>query len=464
MNTLTKLVSSFIALTVLALAPIGLAHAQVKVTSADPAETLQGTVSLDVTVNGSGFNNSAAVRFLVAGTGDTGGVAVKKVTFKSSKQLIATIDVDVSATVNKFDIEVALSDGRKGKGTTLFSVKAAALDPCIGQTAAFVMSTSATNSTPVKDLYLLNAAATCRRYLTSLGSGNYQRYSSFRLLGTEGAQEGRIVTTDGLTALILIRFQIATDMQVDPESIIVQRIVDAPPNGYIDNGNFELSADGHRLAYVASHRSGSTTDRTQLRFIDDVDACVPLTPEAPACAYDVGTLLAEHVGLSYALTSPRWNTDGSWIYLEDRRGVFSSPYISRVSPQTPLAAGDEPDIVTGGASLRLFEVRSRGSEEVMILGEKPGTACRDIRVVSIATCGNGICGAQINSVSPRLLVGGSATLQSSESTYMTILTDGAKEDRKGTCAATGQIVRTTDSITTGVESTTLTNGWFPASR
>ena len=43
-------------------------HAQVTVTAADPSSAVQGTVSLDVTVTGSGFNSTASVKFLVTGT------------------------------------------------------------------------------------------------------------------------------------------------------------------------------------------------------------------------------------------------------------------------------------------------------------------------------------------------------------------------------------------------------------
>ena len=43
------------ALLALAFLPVGTVCAQVKVTAANPASTYQGTVSLDVTVSGSGF-------------------------------------------------------------------------------------------------------------------------------------------------------------------------------------------------------------------------------------------------------------------------------------------------------------------------------------------------------------------------------------------------------------------------
>src|SRR5262245_54152915 len=122
---MSRFVRSIFATFVLALMPLAFATAQqVSVTAADPSSALQGTVSLDVEVTGSGFNNTANVKFFVTGTADTGGITVKKVSVGSAKKLIATIDIADSAVVNKFDIEVALSNGRKGKGTTLFAVQA----------------------------------------------------------------------------------------------------------------------------------------------------------------------------------------------------------------------------------------------------------------------------------------------------------------------------------------------------
>lgn len=106
-----------------------------QVTSADPSSALQGTVSLDVTITGNGFDNSAQVQFLVTGTTNPGGISVKNVSVRSAKKLVATIEVADTAVVNKFDIEVRLSNGRKGKGTTLFAVQAKASDPCVAGSA-----------------------------------------------------------------------------------------------------------------------------------------------------------------------------------------------------------------------------------------------------------------------------------------------------------------------------------------
>lgn len=117
-------ISTCLFLIVLVFACMTTAQAQeVQVNSANPNSAEQGTVELDVEIKGSGFDNSAAVDFFVTGTTNPGGITVKKVKVRGSKKIIATIDVSDTAIVDDFDIEVSLSSGRGGKGTTLFSVK-----------------------------------------------------------------------------------------------------------------------------------------------------------------------------------------------------------------------------------------------------------------------------------------------------------------------------------------------------
>ena len=118
-----------VSLLAMGLAPVGAALAQVKVTAATPASAYQGTIALDVVVSGAGFNNSAKVQYFVSGTTNPGGIAVRKVTFRSSSELVTTIDVAETADLASFDIVVTLDSGRKGKGTTLFSVKAKPTGP-----------------------------------------------------------------------------------------------------------------------------------------------------------------------------------------------------------------------------------------------------------------------------------------------------------------------------------------------
>ena len=113
----------------LGLAPAGAALAQVKVTAANPSSAYQDTIALDVVVSGSGFDPSAKVQYLVTGTTNPGGITVRNVRFNSSKELVTTIDVAATADLASFDILVTLSSGRKGKGTTLFTVKAKSTNP-----------------------------------------------------------------------------------------------------------------------------------------------------------------------------------------------------------------------------------------------------------------------------------------------------------------------------------------------
>jgi hypothetical protein len=124
MSTWKQLTLTFFATLVLGLAPAGAALAQqIKVTAATPSSAYQGTIALDVVVSGSGFNPSAKVQYFVSGTTNPGGITVRSVRYNSSKELVTTIDVAETADLASFDIIVTLDDGRKGKGTTLFSVK-----------------------------------------------------------------------------------------------------------------------------------------------------------------------------------------------------------------------------------------------------------------------------------------------------------------------------------------------------
>jgi len=123
MSTWQRITLACVALFVAGLAPVGAAFAQVKVTAATPASAYQGTIALDVVVSGSGFNKSAKVQYFVSGTTNPGGITVRNVRFNSSSELVTTIDVADTADLASFDIVVTLDSGRKGKGTTLFSVK-----------------------------------------------------------------------------------------------------------------------------------------------------------------------------------------------------------------------------------------------------------------------------------------------------------------------------------------------------
>jgi hypothetical protein len=129
MNSWKRIALACASLLAIGVAPIGAALAQVKVTAATPASAYQGTLALEVVVTGSGFNSSAKVQYFVSGTTNPGGVTVRNVRFNSANELVTTIDVADTADLASFDIVVTLDSGRKGKGTTLFSVKSKTTGP-----------------------------------------------------------------------------------------------------------------------------------------------------------------------------------------------------------------------------------------------------------------------------------------------------------------------------------------------
>jgi tetratricopeptide (TPR) repeat protein len=96
----------------------------ISVTAADPPTGAQGTVNLNVIIKGKGFKTGAKARFYRGGTYDPDGIVVNSTTFRGSTELLADITIADWATLTAFDIEVALADGRTGKGAELFSVVA----------------------------------------------------------------------------------------------------------------------------------------------------------------------------------------------------------------------------------------------------------------------------------------------------------------------------------------------------
>ena len=84
---------------------------------------------------------------------------------RSSKRMIVTIDVADTAIVNKFDIEVTLSSGRKGKGTTLFTVLRKTNDPCDGHRHQFPAFTYRQVNATGGTIYVADASGKCSRPL-----------------------------------------------------------------------------------------------------------------------------------------------------------------------------------------------------------------------------------------------------------------------------------------------------------
>ena len=226
---------------------------QVEVTSATPAEAPQGTLSLDVTVAGNGFDSSAQVSFLVTGTINPGGIVVRKVKVTGPKKLIATIDIADTATVSKFDVEVALSGGRKGKGTSLFAVQAKTNDPCAALNLDFPAFTFWRWSGQDRQIYVADASGQCIRPVLTLTSdigfsGNRQKFS-YPVAGTTNV--GRFAWTSNDNAEMVNLIYVFT-FQVTGTSIsngILQLIYDSYP---MPLGSMDLSEDGTTVYFTGS--------------------------------------------------------------------------------------------------------------------------------------------------------------------------------------------------------------------
>lgn len=251
MTTLHKLTSALFALAILWMGPLNTAQAQVQVTAASPASAPQGSVSLDVEISGSGFDATAAVQFLVTGTTNPGGITVRKVAVRGSKKIIATIDIADTAVIDKFDVQVALSDGRKGKGTTLFAVVAKVTgDACATpglDFPAFIYWTDGGNQTT--DYFVADSTGACSRRVLSGIRGQLARFS-YPVAGTSNV--GRIVYLDRDLAnnysIQGVDFDAAgTNISVGPRytiSTAVPAWLDLSPSGQDVYYSFNTSVNG----------------------------------------------------------------------------------------------------------------------------------------------------------------------------------------------------------------------------
>ena|SRR5688572_26673059 len=94
-----------------------------RVIKSQPASAWREAATLEVTVFGSGFGVDSAIRFLVAGTDQLGGLLVNGVRFKSSSELIASVEIDSTAVPGAFDIEVQDGLGETTRAKSVFLVE-----------------------------------------------------------------------------------------------------------------------------------------------------------------------------------------------------------------------------------------------------------------------------------------------------------------------------------------------------
>jgi hypothetical protein len=99
------------------------ATANPTVTSALPSEAPQGT-TLDVQINGSGFDQGSKANFERNGASDPR-VHVNSTRFVKSTQLVANLTITLDAEVSPYDVAVLTATGKKGIGTEAFTVQQA---------------------------------------------------------------------------------------------------------------------------------------------------------------------------------------------------------------------------------------------------------------------------------------------------------------------------------------------------
>ncbi|HUQ15066.1 MAG TPA: hypothetical protein VM094_03355 [Gemmatimonadales bacterium] len=90
------------------------------VSSVVPDSSKRG-VNLDITVNGSGFDQGSVVGLERQGV-PAAGITTNATTYVSARKLIANITIAADADTGKYDVAVTTARGRKGVGIELFAV------------------------------------------------------------------------------------------------------------------------------------------------------------------------------------------------------------------------------------------------------------------------------------------------------------------------------------------------------
>jgi len=428
MNAWKVLVGSIMALVVLAFSSIGIAATPIKVTAATPASTYQGTLSLDVVVNGSGFDNTAKVQFLVSGTTNPGGVTVKKVTFHNSGEVVATIGVADTANIANFDIVVMLDSGRKGKGTTLFAVKSSTTDPCAKaglDFPAFIYWVITGSSS--RDMYVADSTGTCSRLVIKQTSAAPAGAAfSYPIAGTTNV--GRAIWPVGASVY-------AIDFTVTGTSITLG----SPRLISTEGCTCELSADGNTLYYGVG--AASLTESSRIHALN----------------------------ISTGVVSEVWvgPPDGSyvnWLAVNaDRAALFVE--LTPMSGPSRLLRVDVPCV---GACSTVLYSNAIGTQGPILpsasLTADPGLGFPLLVYSDFIAPFNQCFQLRFADFSGNILFAGTQPRYGKTSSWYAgrVLTDGhTAPDRSGTCAATGMVTQIDPSI--GAE-TPLVRGSFPDAR
>lgn len=102
------------------------------VTSTTPSYAYQGSVNLNVTINGSGFDHGTTASWYLNGA-PYAKITVNSTSYVSSSQLVANISVASDAQINSYDVVVTTSTTKQGIGSDCFVVTLAVAVPVVGR-------------------------------------------------------------------------------------------------------------------------------------------------------------------------------------------------------------------------------------------------------------------------------------------------------------------------------------------
>jgi len=207
----------------------------------------------------------------VTSTTSPGGITVKKVVARGSKKLIATIDVADNATVADFDIAVTLSDGRKGKGTTLFKVQvkvANVNDPCLDPTLDFPAFIYKNATSAGTQIFVADADGKCSRLVTVVSSGS-PMWATFSYPVANTTNVGRIAwagsgTENDGRSIDWIDFTVN-----EADHTIQSGQIGSMPTSHMPGGVVELSKDGRRVYFGSMALSTDSQPIVSVAMVGD---------------------------------------------------------------------------------------------------------------------------------------------------------------------------------------------------
>ena len=96
---------------------------ELRISKVEPAHVMREAATLEVAILGGGFNAATAVRFLLTGTSDPGGITVRRVKLVDPRKLVATVEIDSKVAPGYFDVQIGGEQRDEVRGRSLLLVE-----------------------------------------------------------------------------------------------------------------------------------------------------------------------------------------------------------------------------------------------------------------------------------------------------------------------------------------------------